>query len=221
MRTRIKICGVRSADDARAAVDAGADAIGLNFYPKSPRFIDEPRALEILDILPDSVDAIVLSVDEPWDAALARLRRLRRATAIQMHSAAMSPCPDPAIDWVPAFAIRDASSVETIRRFLEGCDRNRPRSILVDAHVPGQFGGTGQVLPWTLLDRFDAGVRLILAGGLTPENVAAAVAAVGPWMVDVASGVESSPGRKDPEKMRRFIQAAHEGEASRGASAAG
>ena len=114
--------------------------------------------------------------------------------------------------WIPAFAVQDATSLLQITSHLEKWRSlgDVPAAILVDAHVPGQYGGTGQVAPWHLLVDFDPGVPLILAGGLTPENVAEAIRIVRPYAVDVASGVESSPGKKDPDKMRRFIDAVRE-----------
>jgi phosphoribosylanthranilate isomerase len=207
-RCRIKICGVTAVDAALAAVQAGADAIGLNFYPKSPRAISEATAVDILAVLPPFVEPVMLSVDESWEIALARLARLPGVRTIQRHD----PEPPPvAVRWVPAFGVRDASSLEAIRALLEFC---RPAAVLVDACVPGQRGGTGQTLPWDVLDGFDPGVPLVLAGGLTPENVAAAVKRVRPFAVDVASGVESSPGVKDVDRMRRFIDAVRTAEIS-------
>jgi phosphoribosylanthranilate isomerase len=109
--------------------------------------------------------------------------------------------------WVVAFAVRDRQSLTAIDAYLDRCrqEGRLPDALLVDAHVPGEYGGTGQVAPWDLLAEYRPPVPLILAGGLTPENVAEAVRRVRPYGVDVASGVESSPGRKDAEKMRRFI----------------
>src|SRR5262249_22125486 len=108
---------------------------------------------------------------------------------------------------IPAFGVRDQASLTQITTCLERLRAvgASPAAILVDAHVPGMHGGTGQTAPWHLLAGFDAGVPLILAGGLTPDNVGAAIRIVRPYAVDVASGVESAPGRKDPEKVRRFI----------------
>ena len=106
---------------------------------------------------------------------------------------------------VVAYRVRGPIDLEAIRADVE--PRHQFAAVLIDAHVPGQFGGTGQTAPWHLLAGFDPGVPVILAGGLTPENVAEAVRIVRPYGVDVASGVESSPGRKDAEKMRRFVDA--------------
>lgn len=209
MRCRVKICGVTSREDAVLAARLGADAIGLNFYPRSPRRIDEPTARAILDDLPPFTAPVMLAVDEPWSTTAARLERLRPMT-VQLHGHELSPCP--AAPWVPAFAVKDDGSLRTIEAFLDRCRRenNLPAAILIDAHVPGEFGGTGQVAPWRRLVGFDPGVPLILAGGLNPTNVAEAVRMVQPYMVDVASGVESAPGRKDPDKVRRFLAAVFE-----------
>ena len=111
--------------------------------------------------------------------------------------------------WIPAFALRDAASLVKITTYLERLQSAGivPAAVLVDAHFPGQFGGTGQTAPWHLLADFQPGVPVILAGGLTPDNVAEAIRVVRPYAVDVASGVESSPGKKDADKMCRFVDA--------------
>lgn len=210
MPSLVKVCGVTSVADAQMVAELGADAIGLNFYPRSPRRIDEAMAAQILDVIPSAVTPVALSVDEPWHAALERRRKLSAIKWLQVHGLELTPCPtdDP---WVPAFSIKDQESISKIAEFLSRCRdaKSMPVAILVDAHMPGSFGGTGQVAPWHLLSEFDPGVPLILAGGLTPENVADAVRTVRPWMVDVASGIESSPGKKDRGKVERFIDAAH------------
>ena len=209
MRCLVKICGVTTVADAVAAAELGADAIGLNFYAKSPRCIDETTARAILDALPPHVKAIVLAVEEHWDETLARLERLSGVHALQIHHRTLTACPEPATLWIPAFAVKDESSIASIGGFLESCRAAgaMPEAFLVDAHVPGSFGGTGQALPWHLLREFDPGVPLILAGGLTPENVADAIRIVRPWGVDVAGGVESSPGKKDHGRIRAFVAA--------------
>ena len=107
--------------------------------------------------------------------------------------------------------MRDAASLELITRYVREARAAgvAPAAVLVDAHVEGKLGGTGHVAPWHLLEGFDPGVPVVLAGGLTPDNVADAIRAVRPWGVDVASGVESAPGRKDPGRVRAFMQAVH------------
>jgi phosphoribosylanthranilate isomerase len=161
--------------------------------------------------LPADVVVYTLAVDEPWDISLARAERLNRSFWIQVHRAEHDPCPDRDRFWMPAFPVKDDLSLLMIESLLDRCRQERkggPTAVLVDAHVPGSFGGTGQVAPWDVLAGWrPPGVKIFLAGGLTPENVAQAIRTVRPDMVDVASGVESSPGKKDIDKMRRFIDA--------------
>ena len=202
MHVRIKICGITNPADAEQAATLGADMIGLNFYAKSPRCIAEATARSILQALPSSVEPVALFVNEPQAQQVAQSLNIR---TVQMHGD-LPECLSIGTRWIPAFSVRDASSLQQITSYLRSLV-DAPAAILVDAHVPGQFGGTGQVAPWHLLAGFDAGVPLILAGGLTPDNVAEAIRIVRPYAVDVASGVESSPGKKDVDKMRRFIDA--------------
>ncbi len=207
---RIKVCGVTSEADARVATLLGADAIGLNFYPQSPRYVDPATCVPILRQLPPYVDAVGLFVQQPLRYAFGTANQLGRIRTIQWHGTNPELCDAYPFQLVIAFPVRDARSLLTITRYLDACrgTGRMPAAVLVDAHVPGQHGGTGQTAPWNLLSEFRPGVPLILAGGLTPENVAEAVRIVRPYGVDVASGVESSPGVKDAEKLRRFLDAA-------------
>jgi len=204
MPIRIKICGVTTPEDARHAADAGADAVGLNFYPQSPRFVTPSQAAAIVRAVPPFTAPIGVFVRMPIRQASAIAFQLGRR-GIQTYDD-----PPPADDpfpcaHIPAFRVQNADGLETIRRVVTA---TRPSAVLVDSYVAGQMGGTGHRAPWDLLVGFDPGVPLILAGGLTPENVSEAIATVKPWGVDVASGVESAPGRKDSVKVARFIQAA-------------
>jgi phosphoribosylanthranilate isomerase len=215
MRCRIKICGVTSVADALAAVDCGADALGLNFYAPSPRCISEETAIEILRALPPFVEPVQLAVDEPWDVTLSRRLRLPGIRTVQRHDECPECCPGADVRWVPAFPLRDDRTLRQIERLLERCRAYHdplPAAVLIDAHVPGQRGGTGQVAPWEVLEGFAPGIPIVLAGGLNPDNVAEAVRRVRPYAVDVASGVEYRPGVKDPDKMRRFVQAVRQAE---------
>jgi phosphoribosylanthranilate isomerase len=215
---RIKICGLTTASDARAAVAAGADAIGLNFHPASPRCIGVDSAAGLLDELPPFVEPVAVVVAETAEQTAARLSRLPRLRTVQWHGAEPELAAVWSVPLIVAFPVRDAASLATMTLYLERCRaRGRlPAAVLVDAHVPGQHGGTGRTLPWQLLVDFNPGVPLILAGGLTPDNVAEAVRIVRPYAVDVASGVESAPGRKDADAMRRFVANAREAAAQLG-----
>jgi len=206
--TRIKICGITNQADADAAVRDGADALGFNFYARSPRCLPEDRAAAIIRSLPAAIEPAALFVNETFAFMTARAGRFERAVTIQYHGDAFEPCPALPFRFVPAFAVSDAESLKRIASYVEACRRDGqlPAAVLVDAHVAGQYGGTGQTAPWHLLADLELDVPLILAGGLTPENVAEAVRVVKPYAVDVASGVESSPGRKDVDKVRRFIE---------------
>jgi phosphoribosylanthranilate isomerase len=209
MAVRIKICGVTRPADAKLVADFGADFIGLNFHRHSPRFISEGEAIDILCAIPTWLEAVGLFVRQPLDHVHEAASRLAIRT-VQLHGEPRWMLPSAIqLRVIAAFPIQGTQSLDDITHYVEehrsvvGTD---PEAILVDAHVPGKHGGTGQTAPWHLLAGFNAGVPLILAGGLTPENVAEAIRIVRPWGVDVASGVESAPGKKDPEKLRRFIE---------------
>ena len=201
--TRIKICGVTTPADARMVAEAGADAVGLNFYPQSPRFIAPNTASEIVRAISPFTAPIGVFVNVP----------LRQACAIAFQLGLRGiqtvddrPQADDAFPFahIPAFRVKDKDDLPAIREFVAKC---KPAAVLIDSQVPGQMGGTGVTAPWHVLAGFDPGVPLILAGGLTPDNVVEAIRIVKPWGVDVASGVESSPGVKDPAKVRDFLSA--------------
>jgi phosphoribosylanthranilate isomerase len=204
---RVKICGVTTEVDARQAALLGADAIGLNFHPKSPRYLDPARCPAILRALPPLVDAVAVFVEQPFRAVFGVLNQLGRVRAFQWYGSNREVCDAYPFQYIPCFPVRDQDSLTEISRFLEFCRGvgKMPSAILVDAAVPGQHGGTGQTVPWKLLADFRPGCPLILAGGLTPQNVAEAVRLVRPYGVDVASGVEQHAGLKDTDKVKRFI----------------
>jgi phosphoribosylanthranilate isomerase len=209
---RIKICGVTTEADCCQAGLLGADAIGLNFYAPSPRCVSLETAGRILRALPPLVDTVGVFVNQPFTELLPILHHLGRLGTIQWygnHPELGDTSPFPLI---AAFRVRDADSLAEINRDLDACAVAGwlPAAVLIDGHVTGEFGGTGRPAPWALLAEFRPRVPLILAGGLTPENVAEAIRIVRPYAVDVASGVEQSPGRKDREKMVRFIGNARE-----------
>jgi phosphoribosylanthranilate isomerase len=206
---RIKICGVTTPDDARMAAEAGADAIGLNFYPKSPRFVTPTQAAALVRALPAFTAPVGVFVGMPVRqvCAVAYQLGLRGVQTYDDQPLTEDPFP---FAHVPAFRVKDAAGLGHVRKFVADATAlgRRPAAVLIDSHVEGQVGGTGHKAPWELLIGFDPGVPVILAGGLTPENVAEAITLVRPWGVDVASGVESAPGRKDFEKIARFVKIA-------------
>lgn len=201
---RVKICGVTTPTDAAFAADCGADALGVNFYPKSPRFLTLPHAQELLRAIPPFTSCVGVFVTDQFEDVRSTsialgLRAVQTYSAEPPLASAFFPSAH-----VPAFRVKDSADLDAIRRFVSRC---QPAAVLVDSYVAGEMGGTGHQAPWHLLAGFDPGVPLILAGGLTPDNVAEAIRLVKPWGVDVASGVESAPGRKDPDKVRAFVQA--------------
>ena len=201
MTIRVKICGITNVDDARLAVEAGADLIGLNFYSPSPRYVSEPTARAICDLLPPSVWRVGVFVNAPRHQVAALAERLG-LDAVQFHGdETVSDCRG----W----------QQKTIKALRVGAEPLLPDwsthpadYVLLDTYRPGRYGGTGTSFVWSRLAGLpeDQRQRLILAGGLTPENVTTAIRTVQPWAVDVASGVERAPGHKDADKLRAFIQ---------------
>ena len=217
---KIKICGIRTLDDALAAIDAGADLLGLNFYPRSPRYIEPAACAALVNHLRgrgERATLVGVFVNIAADAVAACLDACNLDYA-QLHGD--EPPEDLAALGPWAFkAIRPANTEEAKRQVLrylpaapDGYDTlvaDPPRpAFLLDAAAPGQFGGSGQQAGWHMARVLARRWPILLAGGLRPGNVAAAVEAVHPWGVDVASGVEASPGRKDPARIRAFVAAA-------------
>jgi phosphoribosylanthranilate isomerase len=215
MTFRIKICGITNVDDALAAVDAGAEAIGLNFYRGSPRCIDLAQAKQIAHALAHDTKRIGVFVNASAD----EIRQICRAASIHSIQLHGNEAPEflrhinTDFDIIRARRLGErgtAAIVEDIEACCEAAGMG-PDAILVDAAAGEQFGGSGRTVNWQLLADHGAWWRrwpLILAGGLTPENVGEAIRIVRPHAVDVASGVESSPGKKDQAKMRDFVAAA-------------
>jgi phosphoribosylanthranilate isomerase len=201
MTVRVKICGFVDASDLLAACEAGADAVGLNFHPSSPRRVDLALATSLLEQLPPFVEPVGVWVSRSLADVRTEIESLPRPLTVQMHGQ-VEPISGA---YIPAFAPREQSDLQRIDAYLATC---RPVAVLVDGYAAGLHGGTGQRAPWDLLADWKPAVPVILAGGLTPENVAQAVRRVRPYAVDVAGGVESAPGRKCPQKVRQFIEAA-------------
>lgn len=200
---RVKICGITNLEDARHAVSSGADAIGFVFFPESPRYLQPVRARQIIAELPPLVTCVGLFVNET-PSRIIEIARHCGLSAIQLHG---DETPDQCS--FPPFRVIKALRVS--RQEQTGRFADFPVSaLLLDALVSGQYGGTGQLCDWELAARIAAERPLILAGGLTVDNVAAAIKAVRPYAVDVSSGVEAQPGRKDPRKVTEFIRLAKE-----------
>jgi phosphoribosylanthranilate isomerase len=193
----VKICGVTRADDARAAVDAGAGAIGFVFWPGSPRFVDPYRARAIAAQLPPFVTAVGLFVNQPA-AYVNGVASLVRLGAVQLHG-----------DETPEFASTVISPVIKALPVAAADAWPRETTLLLDAHDPVKRGGTGRTIDWSAAAVVAGRRRVLLAGGLTPDNVADAIAWVRPFGVDVSSGVERAPGIKDHQRIRALFEAIH------------
>jgi phosphoribosylanthranilate isomerase len=210
-RTRVKICGIRDAAHARVAADAGADAIGLNFFPESPRYVMPREAARIATSLPPYVSAVGLFVN----ASEAEIRAILEAVPLDL----LQFQGDEGADFCESFGrpyVR-AVSMAPGTDLLEYAQRfSRAKALLLDAHVPGQRGGTGETFDWAGFPR-QFPLPLILSGGLTAENVGRAVRETRPWAVDVSSGVEASRGVKDAGRIIEFIRSVRREDAGQSA----
>jgi phosphoribosylanthranilate isomerase len=199
----VKICGITRAEDAAAAVAAGAAAIGFIFWPSSPRFIDPFRARKIAAALPPFVTAVGVFVNQPLDYVNA-VARLARLGAVQLHG-------DETSDYAAAVTapVVKALGIEAASdRQIDQWPVNT--TLLLDVHDPVRRGGTGRTIDWTRAATIAARRRVLLAGGLTADNVADAVARVRPFGIDVSSGVEHAPGIKDHQRLRALFEALHD-----------
>lgn len=205
---QVKICGITNAADALAAIDAGANLLGFNFYEKSPRHITETEAAKIRPRLPKKVEAVGIFVNHPLTEVTALCKSLK-LDAAQMHG---DEPPETVAELARSLTVWKAFRVEPDFRLETLDEYPEAGAFLFDAAHTGQYGGTGRTTDWDVARRAALGHRIILAGGLNLENVAAAVRIVRPYAVDVASGVESKPGKKDHGRMREFIQEVRRGE---------
>jgi len=200
--TRVKICGITSAEDAVAAVDAGADALGLIFVPGTPRYVTPEAAASVIERVPPLVSTVGVFVDHPLDEVV-RIVGALRLHAVQLHGQESEAyCCGMPVPVIRALRVRDARS-------LDGMETYPAHAFLLDAYVEGRPGGTGVPIAWDLALRAKGGKPVILSGGLRPDTVGEAVRVVRPYGVDVSSGVEQSPGRKDHRKVREFIVNVH------------
>ncbi|OGQ82613.1 MAG: hypothetical protein A3F90_14000 [Deltaproteobacteria bacterium RIFCSPLOWO2_12_FULL_60_19] len=203
---KVKVCGITNIQDALKAVELGADLLGFNFYPPSPRYVAPEKARTILSELPSGIDNVALFVNEPKEKVrevlgYGLLANGRQAfSGLQFHGEESAAyCGGWKLKIIKAFRIRDRESLSGIERF--------PADFyLLDSWAPG-YGGSGAAFPWNWLEGLN-GERLILAGGLDARNVAEAIRLILPYGVDVCTGVEARPGIKDYEKLKEFISAA-------------
>jgi phosphoribosylanthranilate isomerase len=210
---RVKICGITNPSDVQQACEAGADAIGLNFFSGSPRCVSSEQAAVIARAVPPGVLKVGVFVNAPAAEILATAAQVP-LDVVQLHG------DEPASFLTELSPLRilkvfrcGSAGLGPVIDFLADCKQfgQLPKAVLIDAAAPGQFGGSGQTVDWSTLPEIRShlyGLPVILAGGLTPENVVEAIRVAQPDGVDVASGVEISPGVKDSEKVRRFVDAA-------------
>jgi phosphoribosylanthranilate isomerase len=199
---RIKICGITNLEDARLAAELGADALGFIFYPKSPRKVAPEAAREIMAQMPPFVTSVGVFVDEAA-AVVQELAARVGLDWIQVHGKE-SPeyCRSLGRRVIKGFRIKDAESLSELEPF-----RGAAQALLLDTYKTGQVGGTGEIFDWRLAREAKEYGQIILAGGLTAENVAQAIRLAQPQAVDTASGTEAAPGKKDPAKLKAFFRA--------------
>ena len=200
---KVKICGITNLEDARHAVACGADALGFVFYPESPRYVEPDLARQIIAALPPFVTCVGLFVNER-PSRIVEIVNHCGLDVIQLHGdETPEECSFPPYRVIKAVRVAQQTETAPLPTYPVS-------ALLLDALVPGQFGGTGKVCDWNFAARVSAQQTIVLAGGLTPDNVAAAIKAVMPYAVDVSSGVEKAPGQKDPHKVSEFIRIAKE-----------
>ena len=199
-RTRVKFCGITHPEHARAAAKAGADAIGLMFYEPSPRYVTRAQALAVCAAVPPLVSIVAVLVNPAPHEVEAVLDGLP-VDLLQFHGEEPPElCAGAGKPYVKAVRVRTRDDiVEAAARYTDA------RALLLDAHHDALWGGTGARFDWSVVPD-DVDRPIVLAGGLTPDNVAAAIRRVRPFAVDVSGGVESAPGEKDPESMERFMK---------------
>ena len=199
--TKIKICGIKNVTNALAAMDAGADLIGFNFYPKSPRYIDVGRCRDIMYVMRryGHITYVGVFVNSSVEEIYATMETCGLSLA-QLHG-------DETPEILSALHGKAFKAFRGVPVDVNGFVRSESPGLLVDAAVKGVYGGSGVTADWSAAAELAKRYPLLLAGGLTPENVADAVRQVKPWGVDTASGVESTPGEKDASKMKAFVRA--------------
>ncbi len=208
--TKIKICGIKTLPDALAAIEAGADYLGFNFYPKSVRFVEKETCAEITSVLKKKHPQIKL-VGVFVNSSVEDVKNILQTCSLDLAQLHGDETPE-IFNQLAPHAFR---AFRGIPESNAGYERNEAPMMLIDAAVKGVYGGSGVTADWSAAAELAKKYPLLLAGGLTPENVADAVRQVKPWGVDVASGVESVAGEKDAEKMKKFVTAVRDSESNR------
>lgn len=199
MRTRVKVCGITRQQDALCAINMGADAIGLVFYSPSPRAVSIEQAQTIVENIPPFVSVVALFVDAPPHEVFYCIQKVR-IDMLQFHGdESASYCEQFNKPYLKAIRMRNDIDLVTMAKQYASAS-----ALLLDSYLPGIPGGTGQTFNWSMIDKIDKAI--ILAGGLTVENVAMAIKQVQPYAVDVSGGVEQSKGIKDHNKISAFMQ---------------
>lgn len=205
-RVRIKICGITNSTDARRAIACGADFLGFNFYPGSPRYVTPAKARRMVKKLPKSVAAVGVFVNEPEEKVLAIARQVG-LQYLQLHG---DESPAEVARLEREVPVIKALRVKTPFRRSQLSRYRQASALLLDGYDRHLRGGTGKTFDWRIARRASSRARIFVAGGLAPENVADAVRIARPYAVDVSSGVESRPGKKDPARLRAFARAVRE-----------
>jgi len=196
---KVKICGITNLDDALASMDMGADLLGFNFYPKSPRYIHREKAAELISKLPGFIDIAGVFVNHSA-AYIRQTTDMCRLDWVQLHG-------DETPEFCQSLASQHAKTMKAIRvrddRDIDRAEHYFTDAVLLDAFDPGKYGGTGTAFDWNIIGHI--GKRVFLAGGINPDNAADAIG-LGVYGIDVCSGIESEPGKKDHDKMKKLFE---------------
>ena len=202
--TKIKICGITNMEDAQVAADFGADALGFIFYKESKRYVDPQVAMSIISSLPPFITTVGVFVNQELDE-ISQIKETTGIQVVQLHGDEtpefVSSIPFNAIK---AIRVKDKSDLDKVAQYAG-------QAILFDTYSDKEYGGTGESFDWSILNDMSSTKKIVLSGGLNPENILEAVKIVGPYAVDVSSGVEDKPGKKDHTKIKRFIEAIKNG----------
>jgi phosphoribosylanthranilate isomerase len=202
--TKIKICGITNMEDAQAAADYGADALGFIFYKESKRYVDPEVAKSIVSALPPFITTVGVFVNHD----LGEISRIKETTGIQVAQLHGDETPEFAsslpIEVIKVIRVKDKSDLDKVAQYSG-------QAILFDTYSDKEYGGTGESFDWKILNNLSSEKKVVLSGGLNPENVLEAIQIVRPYAVDVSSGVEDTPGKKDHTKIKKFIEAIKNG----------